>query len=113
MSDPIVRSGDLRHRVTIQERTYEYNEARDRVEAWTDVVSVWAFVRPASSKEAIIANQLKAQIYHSVTMRWPGSTAITPQMRIKFGDRILNITQVMNRDSRNYLLDILATEVIA
>lgn len=113
MPDPITRSGDLRHRITIQSLTNSQDSVGDITETWTTVGTFWGFVRPASAREQVIAGQLKAEVYHSVTMRWQGATAISPTMRILFEGKVLNIVSISNRDSRNYLYDLTCTEVVS
>ncbi len=112
MPDPSMRSGDLRHRITIESRTTSQDAYKDTVESWSTVGTYWACIRPASGREQVVAEQLQAQVTHSIVMRHQGATSITPKMRVTFGSRTFHIQSVTNVDERNYMLQLYAVEVV-
>jgi SPP1 family predicted phage head-tail adaptor len=69
-----VRSGELRHRVTIQTRTETQDSHGDFIETWAVVrARVPAFVRPLTGRDLETAKQVDPQISHEVRLRyWQG-----------------------------------------
>jgi len=49
-------------------------------------------------------------VTHRIRIRY--RTGVIPAMRIKYGTRYFNINSVINPNSDNRMLDILATEVV-
>lgn len=110
MPDPIIRSGDLRHRITIESRSTANDNFGDPVETWSTVGEYWCHVRPATGREQMVAGQMQAEISHAIVMRYQGTTAITPNMRVQYGQRTFNIQSVINADGRNYMYTLYCIE---
>lgn len=108
-----MEAGRLRWRVTIQHptRTVSNTSGEKAVAFGTNDadVTVWAEIKPVTAREQIQATQTQGIATHVITMRYRDD--VTDQCRIKFGDRIFNITGVINPEELGVSLQILATEV--
>ena len=108
----MIRAGDLRHRVAIQQQTQTPDGMGGEVLTWTSVTglgSVPAAIWPLSSKEQLDAMKLESVITNKIRIRY--RAGITSANRILFGSRIFNIKGApINYDERNKTLDLLVTE---
>lgn len=105
-----MRSGMLRHRITVQNSSVTVDAMGERDHSYSDGLSCWARVVPTKETELQDADQTKARITHKISVRY--RTDITPTTRIKFGSRIFEVVQVLNRDELDEQLDIMALEII-
>ena len=93
-----MRAGQLRHRVTLEQRANQ--RTRGIVtETWGAEQVLWANVEPLTGRELERARTVVANATHKVTMRYRSS--ITARSRLVFDNRILNIEAVRNVDERN------------
>ena len=105
-----MRAGQLRHRLTVQNAPTTTDALGGQSHAFSDGLSFWARVVPAREEELQNANQTKAKITHKITVRH--RTDITPTSRLKFGTRVFEVVQVLNREERDQQLDIMALEIV-
>jgi SPP1 family predicted phage head-tail adaptor len=92
-----VRTGQLRHRVKLQSKTSTQNSDGSLNYTWTTYATVWAQVTPMSGKESKLSDvQIEAFTTHKVTIRY--NSAVTPDDKLVFGTRTLNIASVLNVD---------------
>ncbi len=103
-----MRSGRLRHRVTIQSRSATMDAAGGQPDTWTDVATVWAGVEPLSGREYLAASANNAEVTHKVTMRH--RDGVTAAQRLAFGIRRFDILAVMDRDERGVELTLMCRE---
>jgi len=104
-----VRSGLLRHKITIQESTEVADGLGGFSVVWTDLFDARAAIWPLSAKESLDAMKLESVITSKIRIRY--RDGITSKNRIKFGSRIFNIKgKPINPDERNKMLDILVLE---
>jgi len=105
-----MRSGELRHRVTIQQKTVTRNDYHDEVIAWTDVDSVWAAIEPLQGREFIEARRAGAEQPHWIRLRYRDD--VTPAMRIVWGAHTYDIESVVDLDGRQRELRVMCNEVL-
>lgn len=82
----MIRAGDMRHRVTYQEKpTTPTLDAygQDDV-AWADVFTCWGRVRALAGRELEVARQRRADASHSIDLRGPRT--IKPAGRFQWSD---------------------------
>lgn len=105
------RIGRLRHRVTLQSQTTEYDalgrQSRDSAK-WTKVTDLWAEVKELSGRESETAKQISADASHSVTIRF--RAGVTSANRLVFRGRVLEIKAVLDDDSTQRELLLLCGE---
>ena len=105
-----MRSGELRHKITIQAKGITQNEFGEPVETWSDVATVWASVQPLAGREYFQAQQVKADITLRVRMRY--RSGIQPAMRLLFESRVFEIQAVIDPDERHRELELLCAEKV-
>lgn len=111
-----MRAGLLRHRVSVQSlRSTATRDALGNIDKgstanWQTDKTVWANVRPLSGREQEIAAQTQADISHAIEMRYNAATTLTPDNRLLFGSRYLEIESLINEGERNIKMIIYARE---
>jgi SPP1 family predicted phage head-tail adaptor len=93
-----MRTGQLRHRVTIERPTLAADEFGEMRPTYSSVGTYWAEVRGLSGKESEIASQLRVDATSRVRLR--GKIDIRASDRVLFGARVLNVVWIMDEDSR-------------
>lgn len=103
--------GTMRRRITIQNSTPTQNTSGDMVPSWGTYYTCWAEIQPATGRELMAAAQVQANISHTITIRWPGTSyTISPSMRVLYKSRYFDIQAVINLDERNRTLQLLCLE---
>ena len=105
-----MKTGSLRHRITIQKSLSSRDSFGADVPDWEDVATVWASVEPLSGREFFAAKQINAEISTKITLRY--LTGVQSEMRIVFKDRVFNIITVINSEERNISLVLMCKELI-
>ena len=72
--------------------------------------TVWASVEPKSGREYIEAEKEHPELTYAITTRYMED--ITPDMFIKFRNRLFSIRSIRNIRENNEMLEILCTEKI-
>ena len=104
-----MRSGDLRHRVTIQSRSTSQDSFGQELTTWSDVATVWAAVVPLTGRELLAAAAINAELTHTVTIRYQAQFAnpiAMAKMRIQYGTRLFNIQSSIDQNERHILIDL-------
>ncbi|MCU1327432.1 MAG: head-tail adaptor protein [Bryobacterales bacterium] len=99
----------LRHRVTLQSLTLASDGQGGFDETWDTVADLWAEIKPMNGWERMQGMQLETPVTHKVTIRYRND--ITAKDRLLFGSRVLQIKELLNRDERNFWLDLKCQEV--
>lgn len=104
-----MRAGELRRRVTIQQRAATQDTFGGQSTSWTDwQTNVPCAIQPLAGRELMAARAVNAETTHMIDMRYmPGLTAA---MRILYGTRVFNIVSVVNVEERNREHQIMASE---
>jgi SPP1 family predicted phage head-tail adaptor len=106
-----MNSGSLRKRVTLQAETPSTDSAGGYALVWTDVMTVWAEIIPASGQKIFTDGHLEGHVTHRVTMRY--QSGITTDMRLTCNGRVFNIRSVLNSGESNRWLELLVVEGVA
>jgi SPP1 family predicted phage head-tail adaptor len=110
-----MRAGDLRHRVTFQQRATG-DDARDgaQLTTWVDVLaSVPVAISPLNGRELMAAKAVQSEVSHQIDLRYHPLLANPKEvaaMRIVFGTRVFNIHSATTIDERRREMRILAEE---
>lgn len=105
-----MKIGNLRHRVTIEHYTAQRLPSGEVVEDWHPFAKRWASIKPIRGSEYWAAAQVQAEVTHTIWMHHtPG---ITPDMRIRYKNRLFEIESVRNLDEVNKVTEILAVEQV-
>jgi len=104
-----MRAGELRRRVTIQQRTTTLDTYGGQSTAWTDFAkNVPCSISPLNGRELMAAQAVNSEVSHTISMRY--LAGLTAAMRILYGTRVFNIQGVINVDERNREMTVLASE---
>lgn len=103
-----MRAGELRHPLTIQNRSTTRDDTGQELETWSDVATVWGRVEPLSGSEQKHGAGIEAETTHRVTLRY---TTLYAADRLKFGVRVLQIINILNTDERSIELIVMCKEV--
>ena len=103
-----MRSGPLRHWVTIRTYTKSRDSYGAEVETWADFADTWASVEPLIGREYMAAKQVSAEVSHKIRMRY--IAGLLPTMKIAWGAREFEIVSILNVQERNMEIVIMATE---
>ena len=102
-------TGELRHRITIRQKTVTINQRGFTEEVWEPVCTVWASVENLRGREYFQAAAVQAETTVRFTIRYrPG---LNTAMRIAFDGKEYNITFIDHVDYRRAFMELLAEEV--
>lgn len=91
---------------------YRYEEKENALlqteQILTKVKTVWASVEPTRGREYQEAQRIRPELTYKITTRY--HKEITPDMFIKFKDRLFNIISIINVREKNEMLEIVCTE---
>lgn len=104
-----MRSGNLKHKVTIQTYSETQNDFGEVLKGWVDFKSAYASITPLSAKEFFKAGT-NAEVSHKVELRYLKD--IAPKMRVAYGTRVFTIDSVLNIREANKTLQLICTEVV-
>lgn len=108
-----MRSGRLRHRLTVQTANISQNAFGEPVQTWTTLATVWGAVEPSRGAERQRALQVSATEEVKIVLRYSATIGgIKPDDRILYGSKVYDISAVMNIDERNRELNVMAREHI-
>jgi SPP1 family predicted phage head-tail adaptor len=79
-------------------------------ESWDTFATVWSSLEPIAGREYFEAKQTMADTTHRIRIRY--LSGVVPKMRVLFGSRIYNITEIINYMERNVELHLMATELL-
>jgi SPP1 family predicted phage head-tail adaptor len=114
----MIRSGDLRHKITIQERTQTADGMGGFTDVWSDLYPTRAGIWPMKANEILDNLKLELNVNHRIRIRHPRTFEIKADMRLKWFDHIaktdkyFKIISIINPDKRNVLLELLCIEEV-
>jgi SPP1 family predicted phage head-tail adaptor len=105
-----MQAGNLRNRITVQDKNVTQNAYGEEVITWTTVDEVWAAVEPLMGREFMAAKQVQAEVSTRIRMRFiPG---LAPEMRVLFGSRVFEILSVQHVYERRRELILMCKEIV-
>lgn len=103
-----MRAGRLKHRGDLQSATETEDAYGEQAQVWATYATRWMAIEPLGGREILDGQQIKADLTHRVLMR--GGITVEHKHRIKFGDRILNIEHIRDRNEVGAELELLCIE---
>jgi SPP1 family predicted phage head-tail adaptor len=103
-----MQAGQLRKRVTIQQRSQTQDEYGQPLLTWSDVATVYAAIEPMNGRELIAAEAVNSDVTHNVTMRY--RAGITAAMRLNYQGRLFNIHTILDENERHRMLTLICSE---
>lgn len=93
-------AGELRERVTVLQATESRSRLDEVVMTYsTTFAVVWASVQGVSAREYLLAGQQQVEISHRVKMRY--LAGLSPQMRLSWRGRTLEIISILEHENRS------------
>lgn len=105
-----MRSGKLRHEITIQAVTTTQDGYGGQTESWSTFATVRASVEPLQGREYFAAQQVQAEVTTRFRIRY--LSGVTPKMRVLYDGRTFNVASVINPNERSHELHIMAVEAV-
>lgn len=104
----MIRTGDLRHEIVIEQNTAADDGGGDYVGSWSTLYTTRAKITDPKPYERISAEKLEHTVTHVFTIRY--RTGIDTSMRISFDSRYFYIKSLINPGERNRWLVMTAEE---
>jgi SPP1 family predicted phage head-tail adaptor len=108
MSQNGLRSGDLRRRVTVQQRTVSVDTFGQQAVSWSSFLECWADIQPSSGRELIAAQAQQSEVTHQVVIRY--RSGVLPAMRVLYQGRVFDIQSVIDVDTQHRRLALMCSE---
>ncbi len=105
-----MRAGRLRSRIIIQQYTATRDSYGGEVQAWTDLVTVWAQKAHRTSREFFAAQKANAETTDMFVIRF--RSGITAKMRVIFDGKTYDIIGANDPDGSKRELHLLCSEVV-
>jgi SPP1 family predicted phage head-tail adaptor len=103
-----MRISDLRHRITLQQKTTTRDAEGNVRETWADVATVWAAFEPIRGREYFQAASVNAE--NTVRFRIRYRQGVTPTMRVVYGGRVFDIKSVIDVNERHLEIELMCQE---
>lgn len=109
-----INAGQYRTRVVIESPTRTQNDIGEPVETWTTYATRWAKLEPSAGREFVAAMQVVPELRGIIKLRSDSLTrAITPAMRLTYGDRTFDIEAVYDETESRREVVIWFRELVA
>ncbi|MDO7487041.1 phage head closure protein [Peribacillus frigoritolerans] len=106
----MMNAGHFNKRITIQSNNGGVDADGYPIQGTTNVVSVWAMVKPLSAKDYFEAKATQSERTTRFIIRY--RTGIEFDMTILYGQRKFEIVSIINDNEENKTLTIIGTEVV-
>ncbi|MEG1297318.1 MAG: phage head closure protein [Niameybacter sp.] len=100
-------AGKLNKRITFTAYTETTNSIGQTILQEQAVKQVWANIMPIRGFEQTLEERLRPETVYRVLTRY--HKGITPDMKIKYKEQLLHITEIINVDEGDFALEITAT----
>ena len=110
-----VFAGGLNQRVTFQRALSTKDEHGAVSQAWSELVEVWAEVKPLSGREAAIAGRLSSELTHQISVRYQAlfdDPQQVAQLRVAYRGRLFQVHSAINEAEARERVILLATELL-
>lgn len=104
----MIRPGDLRHRLTLEEVQRLSDGAGGFTTSWAAVAEIWATLTPTGGSEGVEAGRLAGRRAYQVVLRY--RDGVRPAMRFRLGVRVFEILTVADLGERQRWLRCLCEE---
>ena len=108
-----MNSGELRNKIVIKVQPTDqdgYGEKIEDTALWNNFITCWASILPISGREFFIAQQVNATVTTRIKIRY--TSAITPGMRVVFGEKVYDIKTVLDIEERHKEIHLMCEELV-
>tara|TARA_R110000823_G_C15887977_1_gene495757 strand:- start:743 stop:1084 length:342 start_codon:yes stop_codon:yes gene_type:complete len=110
MARKMLKAGQLRNKVTVQANTSSRDAFGGVVNSWATRFSAFASINPTSGNERLGSDKITAERSFEIVMRVNPALSVSPQHRISWNSRLLDIQSVSNFEEKGHFLKIDAIE---
>jgi len=107
----LIRSGELRHLVTLQKPVQNTASDGEVIDTFADVGQVRAKIFFSRGREFLLSRESHANIVAKVTIRYRSD--VTREWRVMYGVRELDIVHVVDVNDRQRELELMCREELA
>ncbi|MFR2838561.1 MAG: phage head closure protein, partial [Zhenhengia sp.] len=100
-------AGKLNKRITFTAYTETTNSIGQTILSEQPIKTMWANIMPIRGFEQTLEERLRPETVYRILTRY--HRGITPNMKIKYKDKLLHITEIINVDEGDFALEITAT----
>lgn len=104
-----MNAGQLNRRIVVQSQATSQDSYGQQQQTWTEVLTCWASIKAATSREVYAAAGFVSQLSHVITIRYP-ATPITSAMRVLYGSRVFQVQAVVDPDESRVLMNLFCLE---
>lgn len=105
-----MRAGNLRQRVTIQDKQATRDSFGEEVITWVELATVWAAVEPLRGREFLDGQMATAEVTTRIRIRHRDD--IKPEMRVVFGTKIYDVLSIIHLEERERQDHLMCQEII-
>lgn len=105
-----MRAGDLRQRITIQDKSAARDSFGQEEITWVEFDVVWAEVEPLTGREFLDAKMVTAEVTTRIKIRH--LDGVSPEMRVVFGAKIYDVLSVLHIKEREREDHLMCREII-
>lgn len=103
--------GAMRQKVILQRRSNVTDAGGGVSVSWTDVAALWAEITPLTGNESVQA--MRVQPVQNYLVRLRRREDVTPDDRLMFGSRVLEIKSITNVNQRGHWMQCRCQEGVA
>jgi SPP1 family predicted phage head-tail adaptor len=107
-----MRAGRLRHRMTLQTKTYTADGKGGGSDTWTDSRDMWVSYEPLKGREYFDSQTVNVEITGRIISRYVSGVVPTMRWNWSAKSRTFEILHVINPDERNVELQMMVKEVV-
>lgn len=107
--NPVVSTGDLRHKIFIQGKQQTPDGEGGFIEDWTDLRQAWAKVEVIQARQQYQFQSVNVEATHRITVR--GEVEVSEDNRIRFKNRFFEIKTIEDIEERGIKKVITCREV--
>ncbi len=100
--------GSMRHRLALEEAVSIPDGGGGSILTWMLVAEVWAAISPRAGRETAEADGRMGRVTHAITIRHRPD--VSPRQRFRKGERVFDITSVIDADEARRFLTCLVEE---
>ncbi len=104
-----MQAGNLRERVTLQQKTVTRDAYGAEVITWTDIATVWASVEPLRGREFLEQRRDGHEVTTRITVRY--RSGLEPIHRAVHRSTVYDIQAVIHQETRFRALELLCLAV--
>lgn len=105
-----MKAGDLRHRVTIEEKSVVRDGYGGEEITWSTVATVWAAVEPLRGREFLEGHSLEAAVDTRIRIRY--RSGLLPSMRVTWGSHAYDVQAVLEIQSKRREIHLMCGEIV-